>query len=746
MVRWSVLVLAAMLAASCSSEPDVSIAIDRWELQVEGQAPTSIELPARVGDRVGRATRYALVADVPASVLRGGAALFTIPYLPTLANLYVDDQLAPRLDGLDRYAYRSARPQVFRIDPVHATSDRVRLRVEIVPHWEKSYWLDTVPRLVAGEHMDRHSELLYLLYGPLTFIAIGTLMTISLVAGALFLLDRRQRGWAWMAVAGTLGTYHLAFQAGITQRLGVDLEVRLESITVVAAMVALCHMANARFGLPAPPRFWWVLVVVNAVLVSVFFDPFAVTATFGRLAILILALAIAYCMQVYLQLTRKHEKASGVRENLVALACLAVLMIPDVCDWTGVPELFGGAHTSVIGLIAFSLTHFVGVVLMHLRTLHTAEQREQQVRSLNEELRKQVADRSLRLAQTLARLAASGKQAPRLVPGTLVDGRYRIVRELGAGGMGVAYQAIRVGDGMRLAIKVLTSLSDARVMARFAREAYLAAELRHPNLVPIIDFNFATGGFMYLVMEFVPGESLAQHKARFGDVPWAIAILGDVAAGLGAMHESGVVHRDLKPANILLTEDGRAKISDFGVSGILASHVQPPAGGPDPDLTVEGPPPGPAGESDTQSLSLTTVRLGPDTQSPPDLTRAHDIVGTPAYMAPELISSRAPASPASDMWAFGLLAYELLVGQRAFTSPPALALLRGEPLPNRTAASWPDAVPSNLRALVEACLSLSPEERPSAEQIAVALRAPRSLPSPPRARTAAREPGHSQPP
>jgi serine/threonine protein kinase/Tol biopolymer transport system component len=256
-------------------------------------------------------------------------------------------------------------------------------------------------------------------------------------------------------------------------------------------------------------------------------------------------------------------------------------------------------------------------------------------------------------------------------------GSYEILSAIGAGGMGEVYRARDTKLGRDVAIKVLPDAfaHDAERMARFEREAQVLASLNHPNIATIHGLE-ESNGVRALVMELVEGPTLADRIAQ-GPVPLdeALALAKQIAEGLEYAHEKGVIHRDLKPANIKVTRDGTVKLLDFG----LAKAVEEP---------------GPQGNP---SVSPTLTMQS---------TRAGVILGTASYMSPEQARGKR-VDKRADIWAFGVVLYELLTGKRLFegqdTSEMLAAVIKEEPKI--------DDVPANVRTLLRACLEKDPKKR-----------------------------------
>jgi serine/threonine-protein kinase len=215
----------------------------------------------------------------------------------------------------------------------------------------------------------------------------------------------------------------------------------------------------------------------------------------------------------------------------------------------------------------------------------------------------------------------------------------------------------------------------------------------------VVDVDLTGEGVLFVVMEYVDGRSLEDYLDEDPPIAWSLQVLRQIAAGLEAVHARGIVHRDLKPANVLIEEsaDGlAAKIADFGVSMLLA---------------------------DRGHASRAEEVAGADASGDVRITRAGRVMGTPMYMAPELALDGAPVEPSIDMYAFGVMAYELLVGRPPFRDPLFVRRLHGRSIPPPPSlALVRPRIDRNVAALVDRCLTISPAERPSAEQASRVLR------------------------
>ncbi|EAR26178.1 serine/threonine kinase [marine actinobacterium PHSC20C1] len=252
--------------------------------------------------------------------------------------------------------------------------------------------------------------------------------------------------------------------------------------------------------------------------------------------------------------------------------------------------------------------------------------------------------------------------------GLTFGGRYQLSSRVAIGGMGEVWQATDLVIGRTVAIKILKDeyLGDPGFLERFRAEARHAALVNHEGIANVFDYGEEEGS-AYLVMELVPGEALSAiiERERVLDPDRVLDMVAQTAAALQAAHAAGLVHRDIKPGNLLITPEGRVKITDFGIARI-ADQVP--------------------------------------------LTATGQVMGTVQYLSPEQASGH-PASPTTDIYSLGIVAYEALAGRRPFTGESQVAIAMAQI--NETPPELPMTVSEPVRNLVYACLAKSPGDRPA---------------------------------
>jgi eukaryotic-like serine/threonine-protein kinase len=252
--------------------------------------------------------------------------------------------------------------------------------------------------------------------------------------------------------------------------------------------------------------------------------------------------------------------------------------------------------------------------------------------------------------------------------GLTFGGRYQLSNRIAIGGMGEVWQATDLVIGRTVAIKILKDeyLGDPGFLERFRAEARHAALVNHEGIANVFDYGEEEGS-AYLVMELVPGEALSTilERERVLATDRVLDIVAQTASALHAAHAAGLVHRDIKPGNLLITPDGRVKITDFGIARI-ADQVP--------------------------------------------LTATGQVMGTVQYLSPEQASGH-PASPTTDIYSLGIVAYEALAGRRPFTGESQVAIAMAQI--NDIAPDLPVTVAEPVRNLVYSCIAKNPADRPS---------------------------------
>ena len=313
--------------------------------------------------------------------------------------------------------------------------------------------------------------------------------------------------------------------------------------------------------------------------------------------------------------------------------------------------------------------------------------RAEEVERLNTQLQAQVRERSTELALALAKLAPQHGDA-RLAPGVLLGDRFQVEGILGEGGMGVVYSGIDRSTRARVAIKVVQATSSQMdAVQRFLREARAAATVAHPAIVRVLHVDVSGDGTLFQVQELVEGEVM-QSRLRRG-ARWDPGIVARLCStlfdALSAAHALGIVHRDVKPGNIMLTmSEPGMKLVDFGISKLYEDALAEDHG-----------------------------------------TRTGTILGTPEYMAPEQVVATRDTTDRVDVYATGVLMFQLLTAKLPFedsATPRGLVHNHIASVPPDARALEP-AVPDALADCVAQCLRKDPDQRPSAAELSQRLRA-----------------------
>ncbi len=712
--------LALLIHVGGCVSPDSQF-VGRWEFVPPVGASHQVQLPSKFDSELPASPcRYQLRATVHlAPQLVGQPIALVIDELAGPGRLFVNGELSIAVDRPPWEDYRVNGSQRFLIGPAVTRLETLELELEIEHNWERSGWLPSVPRLVPGTEDLRYAA--FSSFNRISALAALVVLAITSLLYLMFAYRERESRMAYlmMAAQAGFGGYIPLFLFGPTQVFGTyDLPLML--ITTALAVVTSIHFIHLRLETRTPWR-GCLALLIGAVAYSVALcDPFTASRRMvWGVAATVLGSAI-YHVIVIGRARRRRPIPAPVAATRVGWVLLIMLGSNDILGYSGHSDLTIPFYPCALGVGLYGLIAVIGVALEYLHSLENSrrlvkhtdqlnaeletkvvalEARNRDVSALYDEVRHQISSRSRQLGHVLATLdTRRGAHSGEKPPGTMIGERYRVVRQLGAGGMATVYEVERISDGTRCAAKVIRG-TDAHMLSRFAREADLICTIDDPHVVGIVDFDVTTAGELYLVMVLVPGSSLSELRNRFGDPAWALPLIAQLARALRAVHAHKVVHRDVKPANIMVNGD-QLTLVDFGVG---AASTEPGRNEISSDAPYNN-------SSETLTLNL------PPPIVTPELTHTGFIIGTPRYMAPEAAEGTSNMSDGSDMFSFGLVAYEMLTGKRAYELSFTARDSRVQPRPGDLAELCP-TLPPAICGILQSCLQLDVGSRPRAEEV-----------------------------
>ncbi len=712
------------MLGGCSDDP--TLTLSRWELAIDASATTTaVTLPAQLPLTTADGSRpesYRLRQRVELPpAWRGKRLTLAFVKLAAPARLRVNGVEAAAI-AKDRWAdYREAFPQRWTITAQQSTSGSLALDLTLKNTWAQSGWLD-VPARLSPTPAGAARLLRIFEWNRITSVMGLAATTISaLIYLFIFAWNRKKRDTGWYVLEAICGGLYPALNLNLLQPLVGSWDVPLAALGVSTAGLAGVHMMHCLLKLPRPHWIWLAAWLVHVVLALVFHDPFR--ATFFVAATGGLMLGAAACYQIYRYgVAALRQRQPGALALSVGWLAMLLLGGVDILGWMGLGAVFGGWQGAGAGIFTIALAQSLNLSRDHIRALKEAdslteelskriaalEASNREIKGLNQELRHQVGVRSHDLAQNLANASSAPLPDDSMISvGDVISERYRIDSVLGSGGMGVVYKALRLTDQRRCALKVIKHRPSTEDLARLSREAMVLSQIEHPNIIEVLDINVSNSGKLYIVMEFGDGEQLGKMSERFGEAGWALPVLAQTADALQAIHAEEVIHRDLKPGNILhaYKDDGSpwVKVVDFGLAGLIDAN-----------------------ESAVLQLA-TTLNVFSDTKPPKgvSLTQTGAIIGTPLYMAPELVSGSKEVGPPADIFAFGVVAYEILGKMRPFAEVPLVSVVRGHPVePQEHLSQLCADLRPDVAEMVMQCLSVDPHERPPAKKIVALLQQP----------------------
>ena len=735
-----VVMLLAVLALllGCSEAPREGIEVARWTLLVDGAATRAVELPAHLDGMVSPgAPAFTLETDVdiPPELQRIDLEL-AFGAFEALPELVVDGVDATRMDRSLADRHRSAR--LLRFEVPRGTAARRHFTLSVPVVWAHSTWIGAAPRLVPSGRGFSDWVAVEAVSRVGAAMALATSAFVALVYGilALSVAGTRRRTFALFALGASLNLTYPAMVLGLTQPIFGTREIAGAGVSLALATTCMVYSTRSYFGVAPPSPRWLVFAASCVVVGAVGSHPFYAPWTLGAIVSASMIANSVAQTRLGWALRKLEQRPANLAPISLAWSLTMALGVPDFLLWIPVTGALLGLQSACIRISIILLLQIVALLRDHIRVIErgealnvelaarvaSVEAKQREVERLNDDLRRQISGRSRQLAQSLSRPLAREHfaSARALAAGEVVDGRYEVVGLLGAGGMGAVHEVRRLADGERFAMKIASRAEDPLAHARFAQEAQIAANLKHPNVVDIVDFDVAREGFIFLVLELVIGITLEEAQLEPRPLGWKRHVLAQIGDGLAAIHARGIVHRDLKPANVLLSDGADAehpsvKIADFGVSTLVADEVETWSRIP---ITALAPP-----STGDETVTMTPPRASPDAEkrrrpARQGLTAPGMVFGTPFFLAPELATGARP-EPAADVFSFGSLAYRLLGGERPYAECAFRAMIEGRVLPAPT--SLEGKVPPELATLVARALSYEPSSRPTARELADAF-------------------------
>lgn len=542
-------------------------------------------------------------------------------------------------------------------------------------------------------------------------------------------------------------------------------------LVVVSIWTFVMHVLGHRYS----GFFFWIrnILLISSIvewIVAFSYGAHSIDLMLRPINILIL---IGMLLAMFILIRCARDGVIDARIMSIGQALATVIAIPDILVLTGIwahqTQYLFMQLSCVVFLMALGLVPIRRFMATYRKLNEYSEllsaqvatlgRRNKEIQTLNEELRRQIEQRSDRMIDLLTRSRSSINLPPiqEMAVGDLLGEHYRVVCALGRGAMGIVYEVERLSDSLHLAAKLLVARSDRSVMIRFIREARILAQLQHPNLVAITDIDITNDGTLYLVMELVRGKSLKEAKEHFRDLQFSKTVLRQICLGLQLIHSKGIVHRDLKPANVLLAETPAgfiAKIADFGISTFgkeLPSsstsdnssqkndmqaikmlpymHENSNSIGDSDNDTSDIPIGFPQSNTENSESVLAPI---PESNSigagipaqimdSENLTQTGMLLGTPFYMAPELASGSRKAAPSSDIFSLGVIAFELFSGKLPFSIPPVLSVWQKRSIAAAPLKQQQPDLSEEIATLFDRCLAREPDVRPTLQALIDAL-------------------------
>jgi len=551
-LRQAVCALLVVFVSGCGTSPN-AVPLSRWQLStpngrtVEVALPTSLPLPA-----LGEGDTFELRCSVrlPARLTRGEPTLY-IPSYPSLVALTVDGQTVPVRGVAWGSTYARRQPHAFDLPESSVRDGRVELRLTVTHRWPLDREFATVPRIVPEGETDPASLALAFLHIVVALFVLGGIAVVATGATVVAVLRRSRRDYAYLAIAALSVAPFVASEAGIPQALGFGLgELTLAAMGFSVTVTAMIWFASSFFDLPSPSRAWIALAAVPVIVFAAQPDPFS---NFKRVAIAVVVFLTLGLMHLVREVGKlRREGREGATALLACLCLVAVGAAPDLAFHAGLPDVTGGARTGIVAVLGFMWaaaflvvrgeeTSIAEATRELTATVAILEERREQTRAANEDLRRAVIARSAHLYAGLA-AAAHPAAPPPLEKGSELDGSYAIGIVRPGRRPYRSYEAVRIESGERCWVTPLAGASGSS-FAGMIEDLRALIQVSDPHVARVARVDIAPEGFVYVDADRAAGVALAEFAKSTPTLTERFSVLAQAARGLSVLHEHSLCHR-----------------------------------------------------------------------------------------------------------------------------------------------------------------------------------------------------------
>jgi len=557
--------LLAVGALGCGSNPK-SVVLSRWELTTSDGRTTALSLPDRLPLpdvlREGESFELRRTVRLPERLTHGVQTLH-IPSYPSIVTLSADGRAIPVRGVPWRVTYARQQPHAFDLPESVVRDGRVELRLTVTHRWPLDRDFATVPRILPKGEVDPQSLRLALLHVVVALLVLGGIAVVAIGATVVAATRRSRRDYAFLAMAAVFVAPFVASEAGIGQALGFGLgELIVAAMGFPVTVTAMLWFTSHFYDLPRPSHGWTVIAFVPAIVYAANPDPFESSNRVALAVTVVVALGVGRLFPQIASLRR--EGREGATILLACLSFVTLFAAPDLAFHMGLPDVTGGARTGILAILAFVWAvaflvvrgdeAAVAAVTDELAaTVRILEQRREENRAANEELRRAVIARSARLYSGLA-AAARPAAPPPLDNGSELDGSY-VIGDVRRGRRPFrSYKATRTASGDPCWVTPLAGASGAS-FAGMIEDLRSLIRLRDPRIGRIARVDIAPEGFVYVDADQIEGVTLDEFSRSRPSMEDRFSVLAEGARGLETLHAHSLCHRVVSEQTLFVHRD-----------------------------------------------------------------------------------------------------------------------------------------------------------------------------------------------